>query len=203
MKIIADHLTKTYNTLRVLENLNLTFTSGRPYCLMGPSGTGKTTLFRLILGLEKPDSGRILLPDGGRLTAVFQEDRLCESFTPIENITMAAPKTLTPSTAASELSRLLPPESLTRPVSTLSGGMKRRTAICRALLAPSDGILMDEPFTGLDEATKHTVIQYILEKTPGKLLLISTHQEADIPLLDATLITLPTTPTITPPTERR
>lgn len=190
MKIITSHLTKAYGPLKVLEDLNLEFTDHCPYCLMGPSGTGKTTLFRLILGLENPDSGRILFPDGGRLTAVFQEDRLCESFTPIENITMAAHKTLTPAEAATELSRLLPSESLTRPVSTLSGGMKRRTAICRALLSPSDGILMDEPFTGLDEQTKHTVIQYIQEKASGKLLLISTHHPEDIPLLGAALITL-------------
>ncbi|MEG0689565.1 MAG: ABC transporter ATP-binding protein, partial [Hungatella sp.] len=86
-----------------------------------------------------------------------------------------------------ELCRLLPEESITRPVSTLSGGMKRRTAICRALLAPSDIILMDEPFTGLDEQTKQQVMTYIQEKSAGKLLLISTHQEEDIALLGGIL----------------
>lgn len=190
MKIIAEHITKTYDGLTVLDNLNLEFDSGRPCCLMGPSGTGKTTLFRLILGLEKPDSGRIRFPSGGHLTAVFQENRLCEAFTPIDNIMMVSGKALTRTAAISELARLLPRESLIRPVSTLSGGMKRRTAICRALLAPSDGILMDEPFTGLDEQTKQNVIRYILEKASQKLLIISTHQEEDLSLLGARLITL-------------
>ena len=66
--------------------------------------------------------------------------------------------------------------------------MKRRVAIARALLAPSCAILMDEPFTGLDEDTKQTVIRYIKEKTTGKLLVVSTHQEEDITALDGTLL---------------
>lgn len=190
MKIIIKNLKKSYHGLPVLTGLNLELNSGSPYCLMGPSGTGKTTLFRLLLGLEQPDSGTISLPEGGRLTAVFQEDRLCEAYSPIENISMVVPRDFTTARIREELSLLLPEESLTRPVSTLSGGMKRRTAICRALLAPSDGILMDEPFTGLDETTKKKVISRLLEKTKGKLMLISTHQEEDLVLLGASLVTL-------------
>ena len=90
----------------------------------------------------------------------------------------------------SELARLLPEESLSRPAATLSGGMKRRTAICRALLAPYDVLLMDEPFTGLDDDMRQTVISYILEKSAGRMVLISTHQEEDITLLGAELIRL-------------
>ena len=125
-----------------------------------------------------------------RVSAVFQEDRLCEAFTPIENVMMVTGKLLSQAQVRSELARLLPEESLTRPVSTLSGGMKRRTAICRALLAPYDVLLMDEPFTGLDEDTRQTVISYILEKTAGRMVLISTHQEEDVALLGAELIRL-------------
>ena len=73
---------------------------------------------------------------------------------------------------------------------TLSGGMKRRTAICRALLADSEAVLMDEPFTGLDEQTKRHVIDYIREMSSGKLVLITTHQEEDVALLGGTRITL-------------
>ena len=89
-----------------------------------------------------------------------------------------------------ELCRLLPEESVLRPVSTLSGGMKRRVAILRAMLAPSSAILMDEPFTGLDEETKDRVIAYIKEKAAGRLLLVSTHQEEDISSLNASLLRL-------------
>ena len=193
-KIILNGVSKSYGELQVLKQLNLELDSGRTYCLMGPSGSGKTTLLRLILGLELPDCGTItsgLATDGSlHLTAVFQEDRLCEAFSPLENIMMAAGRFLSPETARQELCRLLPSEAVSRPAATLSGGMKRRVAILRALLTPSCGILMDEPFTGLDEDTKQTVVDYIKEKSAGRLLLVSTHQEEDVAALGGTLITL-------------
>lgn len=198
-KIIIHDLSKSYNNQKILSGLDMELESGNTYCLMGASGIGKTTFLRLLLGLEQPDSGTITVsgnrkPDeagsGLRLTAVFQEDRLCESFSALENVMMAAGKTLTPKDAYQELCRLLPEESVTRPIHTLSGGMKRRVALMRAILAPSCGILMDEPFTGLDEDTKQAVIDYIREKTVGKLLVVVTHQEEDVVALDGQLITL-------------
>ena len=89
-----------------------------------------------------------------------------------------------------ELLKLLPEECLTRPVSTLSGGMKRRVAILRAMLAPSDILLLDEPFTGLDEGTKQEVIRYILDRRAGRFLLVTTHQEEDALLLNGQIIRL-------------
>ena len=85
---------------------------------------------------------------------------------------------------------MLPEECLTRPVSTLSGGMKRRVAILRAVLAPSDILLLDEPFTGLDEGTKQEVIRYILDRRAGRFLLVTTHQEEDALLLNGQIIRL-------------
>lgn len=191
-QLIIKGLFKSYQSLRVLEALDMELHSGRIYCLMGPSGSGKTTLLRLILGLEQPDSGSITLKkstDAG-LVAVFQENRLCESFSPVDNICMVTGSALSRAAVIRESNRLLPQESLRRPVRTLSGGMKRRVAILRALLAPSCGILMDEPFTGLDEDTKALVIDYIKEKSAGKLVLITTHQEEDVALLGGILLTL-------------
>lgn len=190
MQITIDQICKSYGGLTVLDRLSLTLDSGQANCLMGPSGTGKTTLLRIILGLEQPDSGTITGITPRSLTAVFQEDRLCEGFSPIDNILMVTGHTMTPGEVRAELSRLLPEESLIRPVRTLSGGMKRRVAIARALLAPSEGIIMDEPFTGLDEDTKRTVIAYLLEKTSSKFLLVSTHQEEDVELLNGIVIRL-------------
>lgn len=196
-------LSKSFDGRKVLDHLNMELSSGRAYCLMGASGIGKTTLLRILLGLEQADSGQVIIlaePDAGstrnqhteiedyRLVAVFQEDRLCETFSALENVMLAAKKTLNREDAYRELCRLLPKESVTRPVSTLSGGMKRRVAILRSLLAPSCGILMDEPFTGLDEDTKQTVIDYIKEKTAGKLLVVVTHQEEDVAALNAIAI---------------
>lgn len=192
MELKVNHLSKSFGTLNVFTQVNLSLHSGRIYCLMGSSGSGKTTFFRILLGLEQADSGSMAGMEGIRASAVFQENRLCESFTPVDNIVMVIPGRSSRSRkqAREELLRLLPEEALSRPVSTLSGGMKRRVAIVRALSVPCDMILMDEPFTGLDENTKLTVIRYIKEKTRNKLVIISTHQEEDVSLLDGTLINL-------------
>ncbi len=191
MKLVLHDISKSFGSLSVLDHVSAELESGHVYCLMGPSGSGKTTLFRIIMGLESPDDGYIsgIDPDT-RIAAVFQEDRLCEEFTPVENVMMVTGKAYTRDKIRKELAVILPEESLDRPVDTLSGGMKRRTAICRALLAPSDLILMDEPFTGLDEDTRLNVSGYIREKSAGKLFLFSTHHEEDTEALGAVRIDL-------------
>ena len=79
-----------------------------------------------------------------------------------------------------QLEEILPAELLYRPVKDFSGGMKRRTAICRAVFASPDILIMDEPFTGLDEETKAKVMSYILRhKREDAILLFTTHQEED------------------------
>lgn len=192
MEIRINDLTKSFDGRMVLNHLNHTFESGSACCLMGASGSGKTTFFRILLGLEQPDSGSVTGIEGLKITAVFQENRLCESFSALDNVLMVFPRSNreTRDRVISELCKLLPEESIYRPIFTLSGGMKRRAAICRALACPFDAVLMDEPFTGLDEKTKKNTAAYIKDKTAGKLLLISTHQEEDISLLDGRLIRL-------------
>lgn len=192
MEVKVNHLSKSFGTLNVFTQVNLSLHSGCIYCLMGASGSGKTTFLRILLGLEQADSGSLEGLHDIKSSAVFQENRLCEPFTPVDNIIMVIPgrSSRSRNQARKELSRLLPKEALSRPVSTLSGGMKRRVAIIRALSVPCDMILMDEPFTGLDENTKSSVIRYIREKTRDKLVIISTHQEKDVALLGGTLITL-------------
>lgn len=191
MELIISKLSKSFHELPVLDDVSLHLVSGNIYCLMGPSGSGKTTLFRILLGLLDADSGEINGLKKKRISAVFQENRLCEAFTPAENVTMVMPPSAGNHKKAVEaLGRLLPAESLNRPVSTLSGGMKRRVAIIRALSVPFDMVIMDEPFTGLDENTKQLVISYIKEACKNKLVLISTHQEEDVQLLNGIKIHL-------------
>ena len=185
-----DSLCKSYNGESVLKNLSLSLDMGKNYCLMAPSGTGKTTLFRILLGLETPDSGQIHGLDTLRTTAIFQEDRLLEGFTALENIRFVTGRQYPNSEILHILRRLLPEEALSKPICEFSGGMKRRTAILRALLAPSDFIIMDEPFTGLDGETKQKAIDLILEFTKEKLLLFSTHHPEDAELLFAETIHL-------------
>lgn len=220
MKLQIRDLCKHFGDLAVLEHVNLDLESGQIYCLMAPSGKGKTTLFRILMGLETADCGEIRIQNQEeeqiirydrsmrsglartssraaeiqkkiRISAVFQEDRLCESFSVVDNVLMTAASSMTREQVLEELRSLLPEESLNRPVFTLSGGQKRRAAICRALCAPSDLLILDEPFTGLDPATKSEVIKYLQKKSAGKLTLLSTHQEEDLLALNGTRITLP------------
>ena len=189
MTLTLENLQKSYGSLPVLDHCSFSFSSGRIYCLMGPSGSGKTTLFRILMGLEPADGGSIRFePSSPEFSAVFQEDRLCETFSPVENLRFVLGKSVSREDIRRELSMLLPEESLSRPVFTLSGGMKRRTAICRAMTANSDLIIMDEPFTGLDEDTKKLVIEYIKSRQRGRLLIVSTHQEEDVELLGGELV---------------
>ncbi len=183
-------ITKSYDRHPVLSNLSMEFSAGTFYCLMAPSGSGKTTLFRLILGLEKPDSGMILCESRRLIPAVFQENRLLEGYTAIENLRFALGKQYSNEELTAYLLRLLPEDSLNKPVCEFSGGMKRRVSILRAILAPSEIILMDEPFTGLDADTKQLTIDLIKELCAGKLLIIATHAEEDAELLGAKLIHL-------------
>lgn len=186
MKII--NINKSYEGKPVLNNVNLELEKGHSYCIMGASGRGKTTLLHILLGLVKPDSGT-LEGFSHKKAAVFQEDRLCEEFSAFINVWMVTNK-VEKQTVRKELERLLPKESIDAPVSTLSGGMKRRTAIVRALMADGDIIFMDEPFSGLDEKTKKNVMDYIKEKTENKTLIMSTHNKADAVYMESKVITL-------------
>lgn len=192
MELVISQLCKSFDGHLVLDHVNLHLVSDHIYCLMGPSGSGKTTLFHILLGLVSADSGEVKGLYKERISAVFQENRLCEAFTPVENVTMIMPSSSgnNKRKAREALKRLLPEESLYRPASTLSGGMKRRVAIIRALMVPFNMVIMDEPFTGLDENTKQQVIGYIKEQSAGKLVLISTHQEEDVQLLNGIKIHL-------------
>lgn len=92
MELILDNIYKSYGSLPVLSGVSMKIASPDICCLMAPSGTGKTTLFRLIMGLEKPDSGTICpAPEQIRFSAVFQEDRLIPEFSPLENVALALP----------------------------------------------------------------------------------------------------------------
>ena len=189
-RITVRNLTKSYGDSLVLDRLSLDLESGRPCCLMAPSGAGKTTLFRILMGLETADSGTIKGLDGLSLSAVFQEDRLLEGYTILQNIRLVTGRRYSADVLTGLIRQLLPEDSLKKPVSEFSGGMKRRAAILRAILAPADAVLMDEPFTGLDPDTKRRAARMINEYTAGKLLLFSTHSKEDAALLGAEILHL-------------
>lgn len=161
----------------MLDGFSATFPAGLCTCIMGPSGCGKTTLLRILLGLEAPDAGTVTgRPD--RCSAVFQENRLFESFSALSNLSAVA-KNGEKSLLLQHLKELGLEESAHAPVSTLSGGMKRRVAIARAVLAPGDLLVLDEPFTGLDRETKELVLSYVKQHTKGRTLVLVTHDPAE------------------------
>ncbi|MBR6376628.1 MAG: ABC transporter ATP-binding protein [Oscillospiraceae bacterium] len=158
----------------IFSHFDLTLEKGGLYGLTAPSGRGKTTLLRILMGLQIPDSGSV--PKGIRYSAVFQTDRLLPGRSPAEQLLLVRGKKSDRGEAERFLSGLLPRESLKQPVEELSGGMQRRVAIARALWAESDCVLMDEPFTGLDEETLRNTVDFILANRKGRTLLLSTHQ---------------------------
>lgn len=184
------NITKSYGEKTVFTDLNIKIESGKITCIMAPSGAGKTTLLRMMMGLEKPDRGNIAGLSGQRFSAVFQEERLCEGMTAAGNIRLVNPS-LTVDQIRNELQRLGMYDCENQPVSELSGGMRRRVSILRALLAEYDVLFMDEPFKGLDSALKKDVIAYVMEKTVGKTVIVVTHDRSEADLLRAEMINLP------------
>ena len=157
------------------------FPEGKTTCIRGRSGCGKTTLIRLLLGLDIPDKGKIEVISDRKISAVFQEDRLCENLSAASNIRLVCTETI----SDRELEEAYKAVALQKPVRELSGGMRRRVSILRALLADSDCVIMDEPLRGLDEKTRTKTIDYILKKTEGKTLIFVTHEEQEAVWLKA------------------
>lgn len=191
MSIIITDLCKSFDDNEILKNVNITLEDSSIYCLMGASGIGKTTLLRILMGLERADSGCISGIDTKNISCMFQEDRLIPYLSAIDNVRIVLRgKNNNREEVRNHLLSILPDDSLDMPVSSLSGGMKRRVALARALSYPGKLIILDEPFTGLDKDTKLNVIDYILKMRNNRTLLIATHGTDDADLLGAKIIKL-------------
>lgn len=181
MDIVVNHLWKSYDGAAVLADFSCRIPQGSSCALLAPSGAGKTTLLRLLLGLEQPDQGEITgVPH--RCAAVFQEDRLIPGLCAISNVTAAT--SCSRGEAAALLSRLgLEDERQKKPVRLLSGGQAQRVSLARALLAKGELLILDEPFTGLDDGTRQLCAAAIRDYRRGRTLLAVTHNPDDFPLL--------------------
>ena len=181
-------LCKAYHGRPVLQNLSFAAGAGIT-AIWAPSGAGKTTLLRLLLGLEKPDSGHLVGTDI-RWSAVFQEDRLLEGLDAAGNLRFALGPAYDAEAAEAMLEELGLADVGSKPVGAWSGGMKRRLALARALLAPSEAIALDEPFTGLDDENRQRAIRAIRRAAETKPVLLVTHDREDLAALDARIIRL-------------
>ena len=178
MELRVEHLRKSYGGVPVLRDVSFTAGEGVT-CVMGPSGEGKTTLLRLLLGLERPDGGTISGLEGRPMAAVFQEDRLLTNRTALENLRFVLGPAFRETECRALLAELGLPEADGRPVSEYSGGMRRRVALARALAVPSDLLVLDEPFTGLDRETRDRCAAAIRRRCAGKVVLLATHDGTD------------------------
>ena len=172
MTIQVENVCKSVSGQEILKNISWDISSDDCFLLTGPAKSGKTLLLRLILGLEKPDSGSVNLLGDYKYASVnagvvFQEDRLCEQFSAIENVAMVNAR-LSEAVAEEELVKFLPQERLTIPVCELDPVERRLVVMIRACIVPSDLLLLDEPLRGMDEALARKVIAYIREKAGHK-----------------------------------
>ena len=180
-----DNISFSYGENPVLENFSLSVGDGERICLFGKSGCGKTTLLRIILGLEKAQQGSVTAGRDIKYSAVFQEDRLLPFKTVLQNITLIGADE---QTALSHLAAMGIRDCADKYPSELSGGMRRRAAIARALTAEYDCLVLDEPFSGLDSENISKAAAHISECLSGRTLILVTHAKEEAQLLGCKII---------------
>ena len=188
------NVSKAYGEKKILDNFSYEFPESGFVAIIGPSGIGKTTLFNIILGLEKADNGDLLT--GGSISVVFQENCLIPKKNVLFNTLLAAKDSKYANITSNDenlnnkavdiLTKLGLKDDLSTLVDDLSGGMARRVAIARSLCLDADIYIMDEPLSGLDETTRRNVLNTLHEYTDkkGKLLIMITHDEESLEGVD-------------------
>ena len=189
--LVVDGLLKAYGGTTVVDRLSFSIARGTCYALLGPNGAGKTTTLRCCLGLTEPDGGEIFLVGEPvprharrariRVGVVPQMDNLDPDFTVTENLLvygryfgLADGEVLARVPGLLEFANLLHKKDAR--IGELSGGMKRRLTLARALVNDPDLIFMDEPTTGLDPQARHVIwerLKHLLAR--GKTILLTTH----------------------------
>lgn len=165
----------------ILEHLTHTFEDKKVTAILGASGSGKTTLLRTISGLISPSCGAIY-SSYKKISYVFQEPRLFPWLTAMENVSLVCKDK---SKVNYYLENLLPnSDDHKKYPHELSGGMKQRVSLARALAYQPDLLLLDEPFKGLDPETRVAVSKFLFDSVRGTTILLVTHDTLDLPYCD-------------------
>lgn len=170
--IEIKNLSKSFGEKKIFENLSLTINTGECTAFLGQSGLGKTTLLRCISLLAKADSGVITGMENLRKTYVFQENRLLDELSVLQNILCVSPDK---ERALYFLDKTFLLEDRNKKCYQLSGGMKRRLAVAKALAYGGDFFFLDEPLRELDEDTNDKIMQLIKEEIRNKTAILITH----------------------------
>ena len=174
---------------KVFDGLNLENDS-RIICLMGPSGCGKTTLLHILAGILKPSSGTVDFPEN--VSVMFQEDRLLPWLNAYENVALVQKGPLVrwkgQDDSASDILKALDLDP-GMDIGSMSGGMKRRVSLARALVFESEALILDEPFKGMDEDLVLRAAALISRQ--NKITIVSTHSEVEARALGAQIVRLP------------
>jgi NitT/TauT family transport system permease protein len=181
--LAVQDLTKRYGEKEVFSGFDLVIHGGQITALMGPSGKGKTTLLRILAGLETPDQGQVRGAHSS-ISYLFQEDRLLPWLNIYDNLALVLKDAMNRQDVDQEICLVLEQmelgEERYKLPSQLSGGMRHRVAMARAFIYPADYLLLDEPFKGLDEALKDRIINCCWSYyTQGRSVLMVTHQPKD------------------------
>ena len=196
--IKLENICKSYDEKTVLDNIMAEFPDDSITCIMGESGAGKTTLVRIIAGLENAARGTV--SGAGVVSFDFQEYRLINDISAADNIMLVLDKNdfgghdkKTMRKIINEnLAEVLKDYPSDKSTGTYSGGMKRRVCLVRAMMKKSDTVILDEPFSGMDEETKILAAEYIKKHRDGRICIVVTHEKSDSGLLDGGIYLLTT-----------
>jgi NitT/TauT family transport system ATP-binding protein len=196
-----EQVSKTLGHTHILDNFSFAIDDNKIFCIIGPSGCGKTTILQMLAGIEQPDRGRITGLTGQRVSYVFQEPRLLPWKTVAGNLDFVLRDVLPPAEKEQLIDHYLKIMGLdgyrdSYP-KALSGGMKQRLAICRALAYPHDVLLLDEPFKSLDMPLRLGLVQQVakLWQTTPRTIVFVTHDIIEALLLGHRIMVLAARPT--------
>jgi polar amino acid transport system ATP-binding protein len=169
----VNNLCKSFGGVKAVDDVSFEVKKGEVLAIIGPSGGGKSTILRLLNGLDKPDSGTI---EGGTFGLVFQDYNLFPQYTVLSNITLA-PRLLKKNYAHAEeiLAKVGLLDKKDNYPSQLSGGQKQRTAIARALMLKPDILCFDEPTSALDPKLTEEIVSIINQMKGEQTIIIVTH----------------------------
>jgi NitT/TauT family transport system ATP-binding protein len=184
-EIRVSGLFKNFNDKIVFSDFSECFPGGQTTSIMAPSGYGKTTLLRMVAGLEKQDKGEISGIENISMSYLFQESRLLPWLNVFDNMALFLKNKLPPGEIERQVTKMLDVLDLSSNKHNLpdqlSGGMKHRVAVGRAFLYPASVLLLDEPFKGLDDELKNRIISNLWSHyTNHKTILLVTHNKEDV-----------------------